>query len=414
MSSDGAGAVGEAAPAAEPVNGAAAATAGSADWGTAEQAELADPWFAPGPKVDAAEATDTNVADADPGKGAVNTANAGPVGGHAADADAANTHPGGGHAGYADPANADPANGGAADGHAARQAEWFLRTGRAGLLPDSVTVGSDDDATAGPPADHGAPVAAAGSPPWAGEPTDALASAPPPWETGPWPGPGGLGGPGSGVPGHDHDAGGSAPNGSRAGSAADGAASGGAAVTAGSGRPYPGAAGGSLAAQGGRWPARTVVTAGLMPLVVPGLVLGLLSLRQPGSPAVRRASWLAIGASIAWAVIIILIVTGKSGGSAAGCASYPAAVHQAYERALSDLSDHAPASVQAADLDTAANRANVSAAAAGQIGVRTALFTMANDMAQARADIVAHRPVPGALRQHLAEDGAEPAGSCAS
>jgi hypothetical protein len=194
---------------------------------------------------------------------------------------------------------------------------------------------------------------------------------------------------------------------SRAGSAAS-------MVARGGGRgPYAGAGGASLPGQG-RWPARTVVTAGLIPLVVPGLVVGILSLRQPGGRPVRTASWLAIGASIAWAVIIVLIVAGISGGSAGSCGGYPAAVHQAYEKAMTDLSDHAPVSVQAADLDTAANRANASAAAAGQISVRSALFVLANDMAQARADIVAHRPVPASLRQQLAAEGAAPTGSCAS
>ena len=372
MSSDRTGAVGEAAAAAEPANGgeppnstepangAVTADAGSADRAFADDAQLADPWFAAGPKV-------------------------------AADA-------------------ADPAD--AARAETARQSEWFLPTGRAGLLPDSMTFAWDDDSAAGSPADHEARIQAAGAPPWAGETADASASAPPPWETGPWPGPGGLSSPGSGVPGDGQDGAAGSPieaatDGSRAGSAAS------VAPPDGGAGPYPGADGASLAGQG-RWPARTVVTAGLIPLVVPGLVVGILSLRQPGGRPARTASWLAIGASIAWAVIIILIVVGISGGSAGSCGGYPASVHQAYEKAMTDLSDHAPVSVQAADLDTAANRANASAAAAGQISVRTALFVLANDMAQARADIVAHRPVPVSLRQHLAAEGAAPTGSCAS
>jgi hypothetical protein len=367
MSSDRTGAVGEAAAAepangAGPANGAVTADAGSADRTLVDDAQLADPWFAAGPKV-----------NADP-------------------ADAADSPD-------------------AAGAEAARQAEWFLPTGRAGLLPDSMTVAWDDDSAAGSPADHEARIAAAGAPPWAGETADASASTPPPWETGPWPGPGGLGSPSLGAPGDGQEAAGSAvdaaTDGSRAGSAGSMATPGG-----GAGR-YPGAGGASLARQD-RWPARTVVTAGLLPLVVPGLVVGILSLRQPGGRPARTASWLAIGTSIAWAVIIILIVAGISGGSAGSCGGYPAAVHQAYEKAMTDLSDHAPAPVQAADLDTAANRANASAAAAGQLSVRTALFVLANDMAQARADIVAHRPVPVSLRQHLAAEGAAPTGSCAS
>jgi hypothetical protein len=351
MSSDGTGAVGEAATEAEDTEAVAAPDTGSADRVTADQAQLADPWFAPEPSA------------------------------HRQDADGA---------------SAD-----AAAAQTAQQAEWFLRTGRAGLMPDAMTVGWDnDDATVDPPADRGVRVEAAGAPPWAGEAADALASAPPPWETGPWPGPGGLS---SLDPAATGDA------------QANGSAVAGGAVNGGpSGRgSRPGTGGASMAGQG-RWSARTVVAAGLMPLVVPGLVLGILSLRRPSGPAVRKASWFAIGASMAWAVIIILIVAGTSGGSAPSCGTYPAAVHQAYERALADLSDHAPASVQAADLGTAANLANASAAAAGQIGVRTALFALANDMAEARADVVAQRPVPAALREHLVKDGAPPAGSCAA
>ncbi len=346
MSSDGTGPAGEAATTAESANGAAGADAGSAGRVSSDQAELTDPWFAPGPK--------------------------------AAVADLA-------------------ASGDAADGHAARQAEWFLRTGRAGLLPDSMTVAWDDDSAASPPAAHEA--IAAGAPPWAGESADALAGTPPPWETGPWPGPGGL----------DAAAGaGPAANGRTAGSGAAAGHGGAADVD----RRYPAGGASSTAAQG-RWPARTVVTAGLIPLVVPGLVLGFLSLRQSAGPALRRASWLAIGASVAWAVIIILIVAGISSGPAGTCAAYPAAVHEAYQKAMADLSDHASAPAEAADLGAAADLANASAAAAGQIPVRTALFTMANDMAEARADIVAQHPVPATLRQQLVQDGAAPTGSCA-
>jgi uncharacterized membrane protein YcjF (UPF0283 family) len=154
------------------------------------------------------------------------------------------------------------------------------------------------------------------------------------------------------------------------------------------------------------------MAAGLIPLVVPGLVIGFLSLRQTTSEAVRKASWLAIGASVAWAVIFIVIVA-SVGGSAAGCV-YPAAVRQAYEKALSDLSSNAPVSTRAADFARAASLANASAAATGQIGVRTALFSMADDMWAARADIAAGRPISAALRQHLTDDGKAPSGSCAS
>jgi hypothetical protein len=174
--------------------------------------------------------------------------------------------------------------------------------------------------------------------------------------------------------------------------------------------PAMGGVGGAAAPV--RWSARTVATAGLIPLVVPGLVIGFLSLRQAGSDAVRKAAWLSICASIAWAVIIIVIVASVSGGAAASCTGYPAAVHQAYDKVLTDLRGNAPASAEASDLETAASLANSSAAATGQLGVRNALFTMANDLSQARADVVAGRSISAPLRQHLAADGTLPAGSC--
>ncbi|HSR85497.1 MAG TPA: hypothetical protein VLM11_15085 [Streptosporangiaceae bacterium] len=359
MSSDRSGAVGEATPAA-----AAASTADAADGGLAQSveddAQADDPWFAPGPKIAASpEGADAYPASAEP------------------DSDASI----------------------GADGYA-RQAEWFLRTGRAGLHPDSAP--SLDEASAKPAEDdHEVRHTAAGAPPWAGETTAVSASTPPPWENGPWPGPHGLKSPGS------SDVGDNAQTGNRARDSA--ATETDAASAVADNWDVNGAAAMGTPAL---WSARTVVTTGLIPLVVPGLVVGVLSLRQHGNQAVRRASWLAIGASVAWALIIILIVVGVSGGAAASCGSYPAAVHQAYEKAMSDLRSNAPASVQAADLESSATLANASAASAGQIGVRTALFSMANDMAQARSDVVAGRPIPVSLRHHLDGDAVVPAGSC--
>jgi len=326
----------------ESANGAAPRD-GDVSSGIADDAQADDPWFAPGPKkLVSPDSTDAD-SDSDGSAGA----------------SAVDGRPG--------------------------QSEWFLRTGRAGLHPDSVPdwAGEQEDP---PSADDEHRVTSAGAPPWAGETTDVSAGTRPPWETGPWPSPDDLRSSGArAADERDHQAGlPASPNGA-------------------------GPAGPAV-----RWPARTVVTAGLVPLVVPGLVLGVLSLRQAGGAAVRKASWLAIGASLAWAVIIIVIAASVSGGPAASCSAYPPAVHQAYEKALADLSGHAPAAVQAADLETAASLANASAAAAGQIGVRAGLFTMADDMAQARADVAAQRPIPLALRQHLAGDGAVPSGACGS
>jgi hypothetical protein len=346
MSSDRSPAVGEATSSAESASADAEAAIGVGH-GVADDPQADDPWFTPGPKT-AAEPISWD----------------------------------------------DRADGGMS------QAEWFLRTGRAGLHPDSETSW-DEDAEAAAAGHHEVRVTAAGVPPWAGETTDESASTPPPWENGPWPGPDRLSAPGSRASGGSN--GEFRPSAARTASLAGSAAP--ASAAPGATRPV---------AAPVRWPARTVVTAGLIPLVVPGLVLGILSLRQAGGQSIRRASWLAIGASVAWAMIIIVIVAGISGGSAGSCGDYPTAVHQAYEKALSDLTDNAPATVQAADLEAAASLANASAAATGQIGVRTALFTMANDMAQARSDVMARRPIPAALRQHMTEDGALPSGSCGS
>jgi hypothetical protein len=68
--------------------------------------------------------------------------------------------------------------------------------------------------------------------------------------------------------------------------------------------------------------------------------------------------------------------------------------------------------VQLAAFQQAASRANASAAAAGQIGVRTALFTMAGDLDQAHSDMTAHRALPPALLQHLTADGTALPASC--
>ena len=81
---------------------------------------------------------------------------------------------------------ADATGAGRGAGH--RQAEWFLPTGRAGLLPESMTESWDDE-----PAGDAGRTEAAGAPPWAGEELAPAASSPPPWESGPWPGPGGGG-----------------------------------------------------------------------------------------------------------------------------------------------------------------------------------------------------------------------------
>ncbi len=271
------------------------------------------------------------------------------------------------------------AQGAAGSASAAAQAGWFLPSGRAGLLPGSMTV-SPDEAGSGASVPAAARAAAAGAPPWAAEEPGSAAGEPPPWENGPWPGPG-------------------APRTSLA-----------AAVSP--ARPPQPAVRPVRAT--GSWTPRTVLVTGLLPLVVPGLVAGLLGLRgSHAGAAIRRASWLAVAASLAWAVVIVVLIAASTGGSAAGC-SYPAAVRLSYARAMADLRGGAPAATQAADLGRAAGQANSAAAAAGQLRVRTALSALAGDLQQARADATASRAVPAGLSAQLAADGEALTAACRS
>ena len=258
----------------------------------------------------------------------------------------------------------------------ATQVDWFLPGGRSALLPESMTTSSDE----GEPGrqQHLAPPEAAGAPPWAAETTGSAALEPPPWENGPWTGPGGAWPERPPVRPSDRQP---------------------------AARPDDSA---------GPWTPRAVVITGLLPLVVPGLVVGLLGLRRSrsGEPG-RLASMLALAASLAWAVVIAVLVAANSGGSSGGC-SYPAAVHKAYATAMADLSSGAPAATQATDLGLAASDANSAAAAARQIQVRTALTGMAGDLQEARADVIAKGKgtVPPTLREHLVADGAALTASC--
>jgi hypothetical protein len=223
--------------------------------------------------------------------------------------------------------------------------EWFLRTGRAGLVPDSMTDTWQDGMLHRP--DQPAQGEAAGLPPWGAQPTEAATGVPPPWENGPWPG---HGDPRSASPPDPLDA---------------------------SSDPAP-----------------------VAPLTAASLR------RRPVQLALAGIGVVVVG------VIIVVIVTATSGGPGGGCGTYPAAVRQAYARAMADLRTHAPASVQSAAFAEAASRANASAAAAGQIAVRTAMFAMASDMNRAYADVSASRALPATLRQHLSADGTALPASC--
>lgn len=284
-SSDGTGAV-RRAVAEEPDVAAASAASDDEDG-------LADPWFAPGPKTEAAESGPT---------GAAGTSG---------------------------------------------QAAWFLPAGRAGLLPDSITESWDDTGTALPDRANGAEPA--GAPPWGRDGASGAVGEPPPWETGPWPGPGEAAAQQPGLSAARPDA------------------------------AEP--AGGEL---------------------------------EPDRERPQRSRLIMAGAAAVLVLIvaIVVIVVATSGGSASGCATYPAPVRQAYARAMSDLTGNAPASVQAADLERAATVANSSAAAAGQITARTALFAMASDLDEAYSDITKHRVIASDLQQRLTADGTALPRSC--
>jgi hypothetical protein len=265
--------------------------------------DLADPWFAPGPKAEYVDA--------------------GPAG---------------------------------AEGRSV-QGEWFLPTGRAGLLPDSMTESWDDSDTA--QADHGERAEAVGAPPWGPDSASAAAGEPPPWETGPWPGPG-------------EEA---------------------------TERPRLGAVDPAAARN-----ARARATA------EPATDL------EPGRERTQRSRLIMVGgaAVVVLIIAIVVIVSAASGGPGTGCATYPAPVRQAYARAMSDLSGNAAPAVQAADLGRAAGLANASAAAAGQITARSALFAMASDLDEAYTDVTRHRPVTSDLQQRLTSDGTALPRTCPS
>ncbi|MBO0833012.1 MAG: hypothetical protein J2P29_13685 [Actinobacteria bacterium] len=234
----------------------------------------------------------------------------------------------------------------AADGE---QADWFLPTGRAGLLPEAMTESGGD--SRGTRRDR-VPTKPKGAPPWGSDSAPLRDEGPPPWETGPWPGPG-------------EDA---APR--RAA------------------RAYP------------RQVASPVTTD-----------------QQPGLASLRPPLWLllAVGAValVVVAVVVVVDINVSSDGSG-GCATYPAAVRQAYATAMGDLNRHAKATVEITDLGRASSMASDAAASASQIKARTALLTMAADLDAARATKSASptKALPAQMLQQLRADGTALPKSC--
>jgi hypothetical protein len=253
--------------------------------------------------------------------------------------------------------------------------EWFLPTGRAGLLPDSMTESWDEERHALAPQDT------SGAPPWAGEQPDQDIEEPPPWESGPWPGPGEE-------------------------------------------RPQPqrrsAGASESRAARlptddTANWQAIAAVPAGIVPLLLPGAVLGVLGLRRARSTGTgRAASWTGIGLSLISAFVLIVVLASGGGQSGQGCTvASQAAVNNAMAPVLRDLAASAPTSVLTADLDRAISQANSAAAAAQQVSARDALATLTSGLQQVLAEATASHPASdAAIRTQLVAENAAVTSAC--
>jgi hypothetical protein len=275
------------------------------------------------------------------------------------------------------PQRAGQADGGVAvaattDSH---QAEWFLPAGRAGLRPESMTESWEETSH---PADR--PETAA-EPPWAAEQPAVGADAPPPWESGPWPGPGEA-----------------RPE----------------------PQPEPAAPGQQAApirapAETGNWQAIAALATGILPVVVPGVVLGVLGLRRSSvTGAGRTLSWLGIVFSVIWAVILIVQLAG-GGQSGQACGSYQNDVNHPVSVVLHDLSSSAPQSILAQDLQQAIGQANSAAAAEQQVAARDAMVSLTSGLQEALTVAAADHSAGSyaLIRTQLAADTAAVAAACA-
>jgi hypothetical protein len=278
------------------------------------------------------------------------------------------------------PAAAGPETGAslqtAEPGDARSAEEWFLRTGRAGLMPDSMSEIWDDEDThvfARPDT--------AGAPPWAGDQRDQEVEEPPPWESGPWPG-----------PGEERPA--RQPRSPR--------------------QPGPRRA---ASDDTGNWEATAALVAGILPLVLPGAVLGVLGLRRARSTGTgRMPSWIGIALSAIWAVVLIVLLA-SGGSSASGCSgSSQGAVSGAMSTVLRDLSSGAPVSTVKADLSQAMSQANAAAAGAQQVTVRGAYVTLTTGLSRALATVTINNSASSyaAISSQLSADNAAVSSACKS
>jgi hypothetical protein len=255
-----------------------------------------------------------------------------------------------------------------------RPEEWFLPAGRAGLLPDSMTETWES----------GAPGTerheTAGAPPWAGEQPAQDVAEPPPWESGPWPGPGEA-----------------RPAGRRQAAARRSV----------SARPETDTV---------NWPAGAAVVTGILPLVLPGAVLGVLGLRRARVTGTGRlASWAGIALSAIWAVLVIVLATGGTSGP--GCTpTAQAAVSRAMQTVLSELDNGAPPHVVSASMTQALSTANAAAVGTQQAAASGAMLRLTSSLNRALAVVTASHSAASYANLHaqLAAADAAVASACAS
>lgn len=269
----------------------------------------------------------------------------------------------------ADGTSAPNGVGSAYTGEVSDDTGWFLRTGRAGLLPDSMTESWEQARHAMDRPET------AGAPPWAGDRAQQGHDAPPPWESGPWPGPG-------------EDITQLHPSGA-----------------AGTARPVSPAA-----ADTGNWQATAALGASILPVVLPGLALGIVGLRRSRVTGTgRTASWLAIALSVVWALILTVWLASSGGTAAGACGSYENAVSIQISQVLHDLATGAPQPVLNADLRQAITQANSAAAQAQQVAARNAMATLTAGLQRVAADSSAS---DAARHQQVAADAAAMASAC--
>jgi hypothetical protein len=258
------------------------------------------------------------------------------------------------------------------------QADWFLRTGRAGLQPDSMTESWEEDGAAGPR------TATAGAPPWAADAPEPAQDAPPPWESGPWPGPG--------------EARPTSPG-----------------VTPGPSGSWPvssSAVSSPAAADTGNWQSTAAVVSGLVPLVLPGLVLGVLGLRRARVTGTgRTASWLAIAFSAIWAVVLTVWIASAGSTASSACGNYQNGVSYAVAQVTHDLASSAPRGVVIADLHQAISQANAAAAGAQQVLGRNAMASLTASLQQVATE-ASGRTSDTTLRQQVATAEAAMVSAC--